>query len=313
MVGSGNSINIFASDLRRVRRAAIFVAIAEVLAAISLAPRLDGIWPLAFVHIVAAAIFATVAFWESNAEYRDIHYAATFGILVAGPVGAFAIAICTFRLTAKVVTLRDVERSDFADALVRNIRSGSVRRVEGPTSFAFRKLMLNGVPDQQLSLLQLLATDYHSDYSEILHSALRADSISVRASAAALVTSLKKQTAFDFERALQSIELSSETRDVESSVRTLIDCIESGFLIGRQLERAKAAAAALANDNGASGQNYGVLAAAEDSAALVVASQHLPKYADQSAKDLLAKGLMRIGRHDHLRRLLHDARGHHEA
>lgn len=288
-------------DLQRLRRVSLCVAIVEVVAVLVLAP---DVWLLGSVHILVTIAFAAALLQMKAPAFRDIHYAAIGGFAVTGPVGAVTIALCTFALATRSASARGVKQSDFAEMLVRDIRLGTVRQLEGPTPAAFGKLMLRGSPEQQLALLQVFARDFHADYAQILHAALRADALSVRASAAALATSLKKRTASDVESALAQIE-TDRTSDIDQrTIQTLIECIESGFLLGRQLDRARDAAATLSNGNISTAQKCRLMAAAGCETALVETSRRLPHDADQSARRHLASGLMRIGRHDQLRMLL---------
>lgn len=199
------------------------------------------------LHLLITAAVAGALRALHGKGARDLQFFATLAFGFLGGFGAIVAAMALLRGQERrfephvpCAHAGDAERSAAYGARVVNGRAMCAGGSQAPV---FAEIMGRGSADAQLDILGVLAQRYHPDFLPTLRAALTSPHLSVRASAAALVTALR----LEMKERLAAAQAGLERAGGDAS-RELLDeaarCLQSGLCDAMQLKSVQAVAVA---------------------------------------------------------------------
>ena len=202
------------------------------------------------LHCALVACLAVALSLPLFSGHRDVALFAVVSVAVAGPLGAFA---ATWLSAGEEEVRRDAthraplgtsSRGRRVDDPVARLRNERAVSTEYSAPIRFCETMQRGSLKDRLGVLAIIGQNYDPAFRGIIDTALSCDSGSVRAQAAALLTSLSNR----YQRRLQAALSGSccqGDEDDENRAAELAACISSGLLEPVHVERARRALASL--------------------------------------------------------------------
>lgn len=204
------------------------------------------------VHLVAmhAVITAMLSGYLYSSVADGAPDARIFSILTFGFIGGFGAIVAAAALlrqtAAKSVlqprTKRKLEDERAAE-LIESVWNGRAMSGVGVELTPFMTVMAKGSPEEQVDVLGVIARRYHPDFMPVLQAALKSRHLSVRASAAALMTALRLETKERLAIALNALEKEGGAASADI-LAAATSCARSGLADSMQLRAAQATAVA---------------------------------------------------------------------
>jgi len=308
------------TDSVAVRYIAVGLAMAGILTSAVLT--LNAMYGATIIALLAAHLFITAGFallMQATLRDRasDVQFLSVLLLAVVGPLAAIigGLALASLARNAAPVRLRrsviDVHAADKIEEFIDRIISGRSIQSGDHTNASFATIMSNGVAEQQLRVLAVIAQKFHPEFLPVLKLALRSEHLSVRASAAALVTALKFEMKERLGRALEAISTVGTDRP-EHHLQEAATCLKSGLIDPVQLKRAQELSVTMSGV-ATTGVGFGVKIESAQLGFLAAAgaTQHFADccpFADQEVvgdvRGLVAAGYMKSGRLDLLQKVL---------
>lgn len=182
---------------------------------------------------------------------KDIKHFASVATLFVGPPGALWAAWIVARnaVTSLNIPAFDIEEvkssHDDVENLVQQLRTKRTMRLDAPLPPRFVDVIRTGSLRDRLTVLGLVAQNYHPEYRAVIAIALRSDSTSVRAQAAALITRLAAHYRARLQAAITIASQCANDEQLQSSIAEIIECLHSGTLEPAQASEARDVAISL--------------------------------------------------------------------
>lgn len=196
--------------------------------------------------LMTAAVAGALRALHGNGA-RDQQFFATLAFGLLGGFGALVAAAALLRQRdrrlERQASLSLGEGAEQTAAFSARVVNGRAMCAGGSRAPVFAEIMGKGVAETQLDVLGVLAQRYHPDFLPTLRAALKSPHLSVRASAAALVTALRLEMK---ERLAGAVAL-LEREGGDASRETLDEvarCVKSGLCDAIQLKSVRVAAVA---------------------------------------------------------------------
>lgn len=246
-----------------VRRRTCYVQAAFITAglfdAILIGAGLAGIFaaPAAVgLHIVLVLLLVLTLSSKWLDAGGDIALFAFTGTIFAGPLAAFAALRIAGAFSAGEERRKPPNSDGLAadsdvEHLTATLRMTRAISADAAAPPSFLDIIRRGPLEQRLAVLAVVARNYHPEHRRLVDFALRSDSGSLRAQAAALMVSLSSRYRRRVQAALEKAHGGAE--DIAACVRELDECLRSGFLEPQQEAAARDAAMSLCRLHDANG------------------------------------------------------------
>ncbi len=234
-------------DWRRWSMAAAFLTAGLVDAGIFLAfADSDALLAVLALHVLLVLLLGwSLPVLQSG---QDIKQLALITILFVGPPGALLAAWFIASNTAASksepeIVHEDGSQLDEVQQLVQQLHAKRTKPVDAPLPAPFNEVIRSGSLHDRLTVLGLVAQNYHPDYYPVIALALRCNSTSVRAQAAALATRLASHYRTRLQTAL--VSHFADDQQLHRCIADILECLHSGFLEPAQAAQARCAAISL--------------------------------------------------------------------